>query len=193
VRDGGAESERLVDGGLERHGTTAAAKLVGSDQNLGAGVDDALRERSGGEAGKDDRVRSAETRAGEHGEDGLGAVGHIDSDSVALAHTGSNENIGETTRLLPGLQIGDGADIARLVALPDDGGARTSAIEHMTVETVVADVEFAVDEPRNVARAKAARLHVRERGEKVHQFVCFFPPKFVASIHAAFVFRFVRA
>jgi hypothetical protein len=75
VADVGALLEGVVDNLLCADELAAALALVGGDDDLAAGVDDAVAQRVGREAGKDDRVDGSDARAGQEGDEGLGDHG----------------------------------------------------------------------------------------------------------------------
>src|SRR5690606_19091947 len=79
-----AGGERIVHHGLEQVGFAPAVSAVGGDEQLGLGVDDAIAQRFGREAAKDDGVDRADAGAGEHGNGRFGDHGHIDDDAIAL-------------------------------------------------------------------------------------------------------------
>jgi hypothetical protein len=67
--------DRAVDDLLERELLAAAQPLVGGDDHLAAGVEDAVADGLGAEAAEDDRVHGADARAGEHRVGELGIIG----------------------------------------------------------------------------------------------------------------------
>src|SRR6266545_4840289 len=58
---------------------------VGSDEQAGFGVVDAVAQRLGGETAEDDRVGRPDARASEHRDRELGNHAQVDVDAVALA------------------------------------------------------------------------------------------------------------
>lgn len=78
----GALLECGIGDGLCRDGLSAALGLVGGDEDLGLAVVDAVSERLGGEAGKDDRVDGSQTSAGEEGYGCFWDHGQVDGNGL---------------------------------------------------------------------------------------------------------------
>ena len=149
--DGGACGEGFVDGALERNLVAAAeARILGEDGDAG-GVVDAVGDGVGGESAKDDVVDCADARAGEQGNGQLGRHAHVDGDAVAFLNAEGLEGVGEFLHLGVQLGVGEAANLAGL-AFPDDGGFLGAFAEGMAVDTVVAQVELAADEPLGVGK-----------------------------------------
>ena len=72
--------------GLERDDLAATPAAVGGDDDVGLGVVDPIDDGLGGKAAEDDRVRSADPGAGEHGDDQLWNHRHVKRNTVALLH-----------------------------------------------------------------------------------------------------------
>ena len=94
--------ERLVGVALERHLAALAPAGVLRDQDLALHVVEAVGERVGAEAAEDDRVRRAESRAGEHRDRQLRDHPHVDADRRALADAELLERVGEAHDLATG-------------------------------------------------------------------------------------------
>ncbi len=115
--------------GLERNLSPAAHALVGGDHQAGPAVGDAPGQGLRREAAEDHRVDGADARAGQHGVGGLGDHGHVDGDPVALAHSQFPERIAQPADLLVEFAVADVPAVARLVALPEDGGALAVGVQ----------------------------------------------------------------
>ncbi|CAB4813776.1 unannotated protein [freshwater metagenome] len=89
---------------------------------------------------------SADTRARQHRDGGLGDHRHIDVDAVTLDDSEALEHICEPLCLVEQLRIGHRAGVAWF-ALEMERNLVAFTGQHMTVEAVVAHVQFAADEP----------------------------------------------
>lgn len=158
VADVGALLEGVVDNLLCADELAAALALVGGDDDLAAGVDDAVAQRVGREASKDDRVDGADARAGQEGDEGLGDHGQVDGDRVALAHAHLLEHVGDLGHLAQQLAVRDIAALAGLVGLVDDGHL-VGVLEGVAVDAVERGVELALEEPGIVAVLERAAVH----------------------------------
>jgi hypothetical protein len=138
--------KRLVDGGLEGGGLAAPELPVGGHDDLALGVVDAGVQRLGREPAEDDRVRGAESGAGQHGEDGLGDHRHVDRHRVTGPDAELGQGVGGLADLALEVGVGDGAGVAAL-ALEVDRDPVTVAGLDVPVDAVVRDVELAADEP----------------------------------------------
>ncbi len=138
---------RNVDGGigvfLQRNRLAAAHAFVGRDDESGFAVDDTTGKRFRREAGKDDRVHSADARAGQHRIGRFRDHRQIDRDAVALLHAVLLQHIGEAADILMQFAIGDLLVDIGIVAFPDDGDLITTALQ-VAVDTVIGNVGNAV-------------------------------------------------
>lgn len=136
VLDVRALLESIVDNLLGANGLAAALALVGGDDNLGLGVNDAIAQRVGAEAREDHGVDSADARAGQERDDGFGNHGHVQSDRVALLHAHLLEHPRELGHLRHELAVGDCATTLLLIGLVDDGRL-VGVFEGVAVHAVV--------------------------------------------------------
>ena len=79
------------------------------DDNHRPGIVDAAREFVAGEPAEHHRVHGAESRAGQHRNDGFGDHRHVEDHAIALTHTEATQYAGETRGLGEQLAIGEGA------------------------------------------------------------------------------------
>ena len=118
----------LLDGSvsddLGGDGLSTAATLVGGDQDAGLAVVHAIPEGLSGEAGEDDGVDGADTRACKEGCDCLPCHGEIDRDGVALLNAEILEDVRDAADLAEKLSVGDVATFIWLVGFVNDGGLR---------------------------------------------------------------------
>ncbi len=161
VLDVGALPKGVIDNLLCANQLAATLALVGCDDDLGPGIDDAVAQRVGREAGEDDRVDSADPGAGKEGNDGLGNHGQVDGDCVSLAHAHVLQHVGHLGDLAQELAVGHVAALVGLVGLVDDGDA-VGVLEGMAVNAVVRGVELALEEPGNIAAEERAALDCLE-------------------------------
>ena len=134
--------------GVEFQGDVPAAAnaFVGGDQGLAIRVEDTVLQGFRGKAAKDYRVHRPDAGAGQHGVGGLGNHGHVDTDTVALAHPALLEHVGQFADVFLQFRIGDVLAGGGIVALPDEGGLAGS-LRQVPVDAVVADIELAAREP----------------------------------------------
>lgn len=82
----------------------------------------AIAQRFGREAGKYNRVDSADTRAGEKDCDGLPRHRKVNGDGIAFLETEGFENIGDAADFAEKLGVSDFPSFSGLISLVDDGG-----------------------------------------------------------------------
>ena len=104
---------------LEVDDLAVPVEAVHGDEQFGLGVVDALSERLGREPGKDHGMDGPDFGRGEHGDDGLGQLRHVDDHPVALADAEASQSIGEPVHLAVEFEIGVFALVAGL-AFPDE-------------------------------------------------------------------------
>ena len=153
----GRPADGLVGVGLGSRRLGAAVALVGADEHLGAAVVDAGLEGVGAEAAEHHHVDGADARARQHDDGQLGDHRHVEGDTVALLHAVLLQHVGEPADLVEELLVGVRRGVAR-VALEDDGRLVTLARLDPTVETVVARVELAAQEPLDARHGIEAPL-----------------------------------
>lgn len=178
--------ERRVDDCLGGNGFASTAALVGGNDHAGLAIDDAVTERLGAKAGKDDAVDGADTGASEKGGGGIPCHGQIDADGVALADAKLLEHIGDFAGLAEELGVCDGHSLTGFVGLVDDRGLDMILIDCIArlerpyligvfecpaVETVVRGVETTLGEPGDIALFERAGADGLERTVPVE---CFF-------------------
>jgi len=144
--DGGGVLEGLVDDLLELGGLAAAEASVGGEHDAALGVVDALGQGLVAESAIDDAVGGADLGAGEHGEDLLGHLGHVDGNDVALLDAHGLEDVGHLGDFAVEGVVGEGADVAGL-AFPDDGQLVAGGGGQVPVDGVADDVGLRADEP----------------------------------------------
>jgi hypothetical protein len=91
-----------------------APAAVGGDDEPGLAIVDAVLERLGAEAAKDDCMDCANTRAGQHGDDRLRHHRHVDGDAVARLDAHVFKNMRQPADVETQLLVGDRAHIAGL-------------------------------------------------------------------------------
>ncbi len=99
---------------LERDRLAAAQPLVGRDQDLAAGVQDAIPQGVGREAGEDDRMDGADPGAGQHGVGQGRDHRQVDRDPVALPDPVRQEDVGHPADLVLQALVGDVLVLTRL-------------------------------------------------------------------------------
>ena len=112
--DGRRAVECLVHIGLQLDDLAAPPAAVGGDDELGLAVIDAVLDRLGTEAAKDDRVHGSDPGAGQHGDHGLGDHRQVDRDAVAGLDAHVFQDMGHAADVKMQLLVGNRADVARL-------------------------------------------------------------------------------
>ena len=97
-------------------------------------------------AREDDRVDCPDACTGEHGDGQFGGHGHVDADYVASGNILRLEHVGELANVLVQLLVGNPPRIARF-AFPNNGNSVPITCGNLSVETIVAGVGLAADEP----------------------------------------------
>jgi hypothetical protein len=148
--DGVAGRHRFVDGLLQFDFVAAAVACVLSENGDAAGVSNAVGDGVGGESAEDDGVDGADAGAGEKSDGELGRHAHVDGDAIALLDAEGFEGAGEALNFGVQFGVGEAANLAGF-AFPDERGllgalAAGFGID-VAIEAVVAQVEFAADEP----------------------------------------------
>ena len=146
VLHGGAGGHCLVDGRLELDFVAAAVARVLGDDGDAAAVGNAVGDGVSGEPAEDDGVDCSDARAGEQSDGEFRRHAHVDGDAIAFPDAKRLEGAGEFLHFGVEFGVGEAANLAGL-ALPDERGFVRAFAEGMTVDTVVAEVHFAADEP----------------------------------------------
>jgi hypothetical protein len=169
VGDVRALLQRIVDNLLGADQLAAALALVAGDDDLGPRIVDPIAQGVGGEAGEDDGVDGTDARAGQEGDERLGDHGQVDGNGVALLDAHLLEHVGCLADLAQQLAVGQGAALADLVGLVDDGGL-LGVVGGMAIDAVVGGVQLTLEEPGVVAVGEAAGvdgLEVAAPGEEL--------------------------
>ena len=149
--DHGQTLDGLVGDRLERDRLAAAQPLVRGDDDLAAGIEDAIAQGFRGEATEHDRMHRTDARARQHRVCGLGDHRHVDADAIALAHAVREQHVREPTDLVLELTVAHVPIGAGLVTGPQDRGLLATRVE-MTIDAVEAGVESATQIPAEVDR-----------------------------------------
>lgn len=165
----GALLESLIDDALGANDLATTAALIGGDDDLGLSVDHTVPQRVRGETSEDDGVNSANTRASQEGNEGLGNHGKVDGNGITLLDTLLLEGPGDAGDLTEELAVGDGAALIGLVGLVDDGNL-VGVLDGVTVDAVVGSVQTTLNEPGDITvdeGAGAGGLEVLFKGEVI--------------------------
>jgi hypothetical protein len=141
---------RLVDDLLERDLLAAAQALVGGDHDLAVGVEDAVRQRLGAEAAEDDECTAPMRAQASIAYGGSRDHRHVDADAVALCDAVREQHVGHPADLVLELAVADVLVFAGLVLGPDDRRPGRRASSQVPVDAVVASIDTAAEEPREV-------------------------------------------
>ena len=137
-------------------------------------VIDAVYQRAGRKAAKNDRMNSTNARAGQDGNRQFWHHAHIQRNTVALLHPDAAQHVGKALHLIEQLLKGKLADLAGF-AFPQDGRLVAAPALHLQVQAVIGEVHFAADKP---LRPRLIPFqHLRPRLEPV-QFVRSRRPEF---------------
>ena len=102
-------------------------------------------------------MHGAQARARQEGDQGLGDHGQVNGDGVALGHAHLLQHVGGAAHLAQQLAVGQGAALADLISLVDDGGlVRVGG--GVAIDAVVRGVELALEEPGVVTVGQRARV-----------------------------------
>mmetsp|Transcript_74080 Transcript_74080/g.163809 ORF Transcript_74080/g.163809 Transcript_74080/m.163809 type:complete len:316 (-) Transcript_74080:50-997(-) len=141
---------RLIDDLLQWDDLLPTKALVRSADHWAPGIENAIPEGGGREACEDHGVHSPDACRREHAISGFGNHGHVDGDAISFPEAVELVEVCDSARLLQELLEGDLFHICGLVTLVNNRGAVRSHLGP-TVNTIVADVDFAAREPTHVA------------------------------------------
>ena len=147
-----ARRECVVGVPLERDDRAAAVALVLREKHLAAHVVEPVGQRLRREAAEDDRVRSAESRAGEHGDGKTRPHPHVDPDGRPLLDPERAKAVGRPHDLLEELRVRDRRALTLGLALVVVGDAVAEPRLDVTVEAVVRDVDLPAPVPLRVRK-----------------------------------------
>jgi hypothetical protein len=151
----------FVDDGFERQLLAAAQLGIGSDNDAGAHVNDALVHGLGRETAKHHTVNGANARASLHGHHAFNGHGHVDQDTVALDHAQRFERIGKAADAAQQFLVGDTGD-RTVIGFENDRCLVLGGRAHVAVEAVGRGIELAVCIPL-VERGVGFVQRLRER------------------------------
>jgi len=151
----GALLQSLVDNSLGTNDLATTLTLIGSDDNLGVRVEQAVTEGVGGETGKNDGVDGTNTRASKECNDSLGNHGQVNTNGITLLDTTLLQSPSHTGDFPQQLAICDGAALVGLVGLVDDGDL-IRVLQSVTIDTVERSVQLTLDEPGIIAIGQRA-------------------------------------
>ena len=146
VLDLRAVLDRSVDDRLEIDDLAAPIGRIRADEDLGAGVVDAVSQRLGAHAGVHHRVDCADPGAGVHGEEPLRRERHIKDDPVPPLHPEGSQGVGDPPDLGEHLAVGEGSRGFAL-GFGMEGNLVAEPARDVPLEAVVRKVELAADEP----------------------------------------------
>ena len=141
------EIEGAVDQGLVGERLRPLERAGGREKELRFGVIDSDRELGRGESAEDDRMNRAEPRAREHGDDGLRNHRHVDDRGIAATEPEASESSGEAGDAIPQVAVGETGNRPGDGAVVDQRDRIAAPLVDMAIESVVAGVEPASDEP----------------------------------------------
>ncbi len=138
--------QRLVGIIFAADNTAAAIVAITADKRFRAAVQYAVAQGFSTEAAEDNAVNGADTGTGQHGNGQLQYHGKVNGNTVAFLHAQPPQHIGELAHLAVKLLISHYLGIAD-VAFPDERRLVLAPGTDMTVNAVIAHVQFAADEP----------------------------------------------
>ena len=139
------EGRELGDDGFD-----LLAELGLGDEDPGAAVLHAVAHGVGAEGGEEGADDASGLEGPEDREVDLGDALHEGEDAVALLDAEPSEDVGELVGLAAHVIVGVGLGLA-VLALPDHGGLVALAVEDVTVDGLVGEVEAAVGQPVDLA------------------------------------------
>ena len=167
--DIGALLESFVYDALGTDDLATTATLVSGDDDLGASVEDTVTERVGGETGEDNGVDGTNTGASKERNESLRNHRKVDGNSVTFLDTLLLKSPGNAGNLTQELSVCDGAALAGLVGLVDDGGL-VGVLKGVTVDTVERGIQATLNKPGNITVGEgtgAGGLEILVEGEEL--------------------------
>ena len=151
----GALLESLIDDALGADNLATTLTLIGSNNDLGTGVNDTVTERVGGETGENDRVDSANARASQESNHGLWNHRKVDSNSVTLLDALLLQGPSDAGDFTEQLSVGNIPALIGLIGLVDDGNL-VGVLYGVAIHTVKGSVQATSEEPGIVAILEGA-------------------------------------
>ena len=148
----GDSRDRLVEQRLVGHDAARLDAAGRGQHDARRGVLDPLRQLGRREAAEHHRVDGAETRAGEHREDGLGHHRHVEQHAVAARDAEARERAREPRHLLLQLGVAEAPPRAGDGALVDQRDLVAAPRGDVAVDGVVAGVQHAARKPGRAQR-----------------------------------------
>ena len=154
-----------------------AVIAVGIDKDTAAGIGGAKTAGFTAEATEDNRVNDTKPRASEHSDGQLGNHGHMDGDAVTgLERREIAEHRGDLVDALVEFLVGDNRHGFAFGFGDEDQRGLVLVFREVPVDAVVADVEFAADEPFPEGRVRSVQgfapglVPIEERGVIIEAF-----------------------
>ncbi len=144
------ELDRFVEQRLVGHGAADLDAAAGGENDFRLGVVDAGGQLLGGETAEHHRVDGADAGAGQHAHHRFRHHRHVEDDAVALLHAEVAQHGAKQLHLGQQAAVGEGLLLAGDRGIVDQRGLLVAALEHVTVERVVAGVADAAGEPAAV-------------------------------------------
>ncbi len=119
-------------------------------------------------------MHGTDTRTRQHSVSCFRNHRHIDANTVALFHTTCAQGVGELADFVMQFLIGDKLVFVRIIAFPNNRHL-ISTRRQVTVDTVDAHIQLAVDKPLHIALIQIAFGHLRPRrlpGQKLIRLLC---------------------
>jgi hypothetical protein len=151
---------RLVRHVLQRDDVAAPPRPVLREEYLAFRVIDAIAERVGAEPTEDDRVRRADSRAGEHRDRRLGNHPHVDRDAVACDDTEACERPCETHHFPVKLEVRKRARLSGF-PFPHDGCSRARRGFEVAIEAALGEIELRPVEEARLRQIPREKLRPR--------------------------------
>lgn len=158
--------EGVVSRRFQGNCSATSNAFVGGDDKFAAAVQNTVFQGVSGETGEDNAVRGTETSTREHGDSGFGHHGHVQAHAITFFDPGSLHGVGEFAHVSQQFSVRDAFDIVGLITFPDNGDF-VSILLDMAVETIVTDVQFAVQVPGDVAILEIAVRDLVKGGEPI--------------------------
>ena len=138
--------QRFVNGSFERNLCAATIRAVLRDNRHRLSVVDAINERVRGKAAEDYRMSRAYAGARQHRDWKLRRHAHVNRNRIAFLDAERFERVGEFRDFHQQLIVSERSHLARL-AFPDQSGFVFAPRSHVTIKTVVGNIDLAADEP----------------------------------------------
>ncbi|KAH3663721.1 hypothetical protein OGAPHI_005122 [Ogataea philodendri] len=142
-------------------GLATSFTLIAGDHGLTSSVADSVLDRTCRETCKDDRMDSSKTNNGQHGDQCFGGHWEINSHSITFFDSPALQNTSNLGDLVQQLTVSESGALLLVICLENDGSL-VRVGKGMSINTVVARVQFSTNKPGRVTIGQRSSLNVLE-------------------------------